>query len=136
MAKVKSITKAQPQPIKGMWWFKIILDSGEEAFYSDEKEEPFKDGDEMPAYEIKQSTGRGGGKNILTILPPPTEQKGVSVTVDSGEKKNTILHARARACIDMVSQAIEMAEKSGGKVKTDAAYRGLVKMVWKQLDEV
>ena len=75
--------------------------------------------------------GRGGEKNVLKLKP---EDKGVSVTVESGEKRNVILSARARACIDLVSVATEVAEKH--QMKTEVAYKALVKMVWKQLDEI
>ena len=135
MAKIKEITKAQPEPIKGVWWFKIVLDNGQEAFYSNTMEAPYVAGDEIPRYEIKEQSGRGGVKKILTVLPP-LEEKKIEVTADFGEKRNVILSARARACIDLVPVAVEMAEKSAGKAKTDAIYKGLVKMVWKQLDDI
>ena len=134
MAKVKEINKMQPEPIKGVWWFKIVLDSGEEAYYSNTMEVPYVAGDEIARYEIKEQSGRGGVKKILTVLPK--EEKKIEVTADFGEKRNVILSARARACIDLVPVAVEMAEKSAGKAKTDAIYKGLVKMVWKQLDEI
>ena len=133
MAKVKEITKAQPEPIKGVWWFTMKLDTGEEALFSHTDEAPYKVGDELPPYEVTVQKGRGGDKKVLRLK---TEDKGVSVTVDSGEKRSVILSAKARACIDLVSVAVSMAEKSNGKSKTDAVYRGLVKMVWKQLDEI
>lgn len=132
MAKVKEINKMQPEPIKGVWWFKIVLDSGEEAYYSNTMEVPYVAGDEIPRYEIKEQTGRGGAKKILTVLPK--EEKKIEVTADFGEKRNVILSARARACIDLVSVATEVAEKH--QMKTEVAYKALVKMVWKQLDEI
>ena len=136
MAKVKEINKMQPEPIRGLWWFNMKLDTGEEVLFSHADEAPYKVGDELPAYEIKEEKGRGGSKKVLRLRPETKEDKGVSVTVDSGEKRNVILSAKARACIDLVSTAVSMAEKSSGKAKTDAVYKGLVKMVWKQLDEI
>jgi hypothetical protein len=91
-------------------------------------------GDEIARYEITEQTRRGGAKKILKVLPK--EDKKIEVTADFGEKRNVILSARARACIDLVPVAVEMAEKSQGKAKTEAIYKGLVKMVWKQLDEI
>lgn len=134
MAKVKEITKMQPEPIKGVWWFKIVLDNGDEGLYPNTMEAPYVAGDEIARYEITEQTGRGGAKKILKVLPK--EDKKIEVTADFGEKRNVILSARARACIDLVPVAVEMAEKSQGKAKTDAIYKGLVKMVWKQLDEI
>lgn len=133
MAKVKEINKMQPEPIKGVWWFNMKLDTGEEAIFAHADEAPYKVGDELPPYEVTVQRGRGGEKKVLRLK---TEDKGVSVTVDSGEKRSIILSARARACIDLVSTAVSMAEKSNGKAKTDAVYKSLVKMVWKQLDEI
>ena len=134
MAKIKEITKAHPEPIKGVWWFKIVLDNGDEGLYSNTMETPYVAGDEIARYEITEQPGRGGAKKILKVLPK--EDKKIEVTADFGEKRNVILSAKARACIDLVSTAVSMAEKSNGKAKTDAVYRGLVKMVWKQLDEI
>lgn len=133
MAKVKEINKMQPEPIKGVWWFTMKLDTGEEALFSHTDEAPYKVGDELPPYEVTVQKGRGGEKKVLRLK---TEDKGMSVTVDSGEKRSIILSAKARACIDLVSVAVSMAEKSNGKAKTDAVYKNLVKMVWKQLDEI
>lgn len=133
MAKVKEINKMQPEPIKGVWWFTMKLDTGEEALFSHTDEAPYKVGDELPPYEVTVQKGRGGEKKVLRLK---AEDKGVSVTVDSGEKRSIILSARARACIDLVSTAVSMAEKSNGKAKTDAVYKNLIKMVWRQLDEI
>ena len=131
MAKVKEINKMQPEPIKGVWWFNMKLDTGEEAIFAHADEAPYKVGDDLPPYEITVQKGRGGEKSVLKLKP---EDKGMSVTVESGEKRNVILSARARACIDLVSVATEVAEKH--QMKTEVAYKALVKMVWKQLDEI
>ena len=131
MAKVKEINKMQPEPIKGVWWFTMKLDTGEEALFSHTDEAPYKVGDELPPYEVTVQKGRGGEKKVLRLK---TEDKGMSVTVDSGEKRSVILSAKARACIDLLPVAADMADKF--KMKTEVAYKGLVKMVWKQLDEI
>jgi hypothetical protein len=136
MAKIKEISKAQPQPIKGVWWFKIVLDSGEEAYYSNTMEEPYKVGDEIPRYEITEQKGRGGTKKILTVLPPPppVEEKRVEVTAEFGEKKSVVLSAKARACIDAMGYAVEFVK--GTTQKINDIYPVLVKAIHKELDRL
>ena len=136
MAKVKEISKAQPQPIKGVWWFKITLDNGEEVFYCNTLENPYSVGDEIPRYEITEQTGRGGAKKILTVLPPLPEEKRIEVTAEFGEKKSIVLAAKARACIEMMAVAANMARESAGKTTTEKAYKALVKMVWSELERI
>lgn len=131
MAKVKEINKMQPEPIKGVWWFTMKLDTGEEALFSHTDEAPYKVGDELPPYEVTVQKGRGGEKKVLRLK---TEDKGVSVTVDSGEKRSVVLAAKAKACLELIIPALDMAARH--QMKTEVAYKGLVKMVWKQLDEI
>lgn len=137
MAKIKEITKAQPQPIKDMWWFKITLDNGEEAYYCNTMEVPYVAGDEIFRYEITEQKGRGGTKKILTVLPPPppVEEKKIEVTAEFGEKKSVILAAKARACIDAMGYAIEFEPRALGK-KLNDLYPALVKAIHKELDKI
>lgn len=135
MAKVKNIQKTQPQAIQGFWQFLITLDTDEEAYYADQSEEPFKVGDDIGLYRIDETKSRAGTRNVLTLLSPEEEKK-IELTVDSGEKRNIILSAKARACIDLVAPAQAYSEKSAGKLNTAKAYGILVDMVWKQLEKI
>lgn len=142
MAKIKEITKAQPQPIRGSWWFKITLDTGEEAYYSNTMEAPYVAGDEIPKYSIAEQKGRGGTKKILTVekvapppVPIPAPTKKIEVTAEFGEKKSVVLAAKARACIDAMGYAIEFEPRALGK-KLNDLYPALVKAIHKELDKI
>jgi hypothetical protein len=98
-------------------------------------EAPYVIGDDIPYYNVTEERGRGGTKKILHVLPPPPEEpKKIEVTADFGEKKQVILAAKARACIDLVAPTIELVAKDPGKVK--GAYTALVKMVHGELDRL
>ena len=136
MGKIKDIKKAQPQPVKGLWWFKITLDSGEEVVYSHESEEPFKPGDELPPYEVKETaTGRGGSVKMLVLLPPKPDPAPVSeYTYEAVDKTTTILSAKARACIDAMGYAATIAPLVGKK--PSEIYPFLVKSIHGELDKL
>jgi hypothetical protein len=138
MAKIKEITKAQPQPIKDVWWFKIVLDNGDEAYYSNTMEEPYKVGDDIPHYNFTEEKGRGGTKKILHVLPPPPpaeEPKKIEVTAEFGEKRSVVLAAKARACIDAMGFAVEFMPLAGDKKLSDV-YPALLKAIHKELDKI
>ena len=134
MAKIKEITKASPQPIKGLWWHKVKLDTGEEAFYADEKEEPFKVGDDVPRYEISELKDRAGTRKILAVLPE--EPKKIEVSADFGEKKDVIFAAKARAIIDAMGYAVAfMPYAPKGKTVVDI-HGSFIKVIHKELDRL
>jgi hypothetical protein len=120
-----------------MWWFKIVLDNGEEAYYCNTMETPYSVGDDIPRYEITEQKGRGGSKKILKVLPPPPppeEPKKIEVTAEFGEKREVILAAKARACIDAMGYAVEFAK--GTDKKVGDIYPALVKSIHKELDKI
>jgi hypothetical protein len=138
MAKIKEITKAQPQPIKDVWWFKVTLDTGEEAYYSNTMEEPYKVGDDIPYYNFTEEKGRGGTKKILHVLPPPPipeEPKKIEVTAEFGEKRSVVLAAKARACIDAMGYAVTFTSGVTDK-KVNDVYPALLKAIHKELDRI
>ena len=136
MSKIKDIKKAQPQPVKGLWWFKITLDSGEEVVYSHESEEPFKPGDELPPHEVKDTaTGRGGSVKMLVLLPPKPDPAPVGeYTYEAVDKTTTILNAKARACIDAMGYTMTMPGVT--KELIVGVYQKLVKAIHSELDKL
>ena len=135
MTKIKDIHKAAPQQRQGQWWFDVTLDSGEKCYYAHESEEPFKAGDELPPYEIKEeATGRGGSRKMLVILATPDKKPVEEYTYSGVDKTTTILSAKARACIDAMGYATAVPPPEGKKLGD--VYGALVKLIHSELDKL
>jgi len=123
MAKIKDIHKVAPQPVKGLWWFEITLDTGITAKYSDAREEPFRNGDEMPYHEVVTKQGKTEPQQVFVLVPEPKKEPSYGVTT----RDDIVRTAKAKACIEVMGYS---------KLPDYSDYKEMLKLVFEQLDKL